>query len=496
MDEAGSLRRRATSLALDDAALAIAHDGVLDGVQPSIVEATRGSARFGMPATAAVRATATAVSSRHWYDVATGRPPAPPSVATARAELAARFRVAEPDASAGASGIDGAGDDADSGAAAHASGVAVRRRGPLQIAVPAVYDAAGLSRVLALCNALSLSVAGFVDAAALTGAALRLARGAAIVIEVGLHHVGATRLDVGAGEVRRRAARVRSRGGLFALQESWLHLIGEAAVLRTRFDPLHDPTTEQRLYAQLPGLVAAAATDGSARVEFEANGEIQSLVLSRDQFAARGATLYADLVAMIHELRPAGVPVSLVATQAALLLPGLREALAEFRGCELFEVPEGFAAVAASQLPVAPRIDPLDDEGATRVRLARGVAPFATVPMAAAVRASRLGDAEAAALAVPTHLLWSGRALPLRGARIEVGRDPGPDGIVLAEGMAGVSRLHCTVCDDAGMIMVVDHSRHGTWVNGERVAGRARLRSGDRLRVGDPGVELELISVG
>jgi pSer/pThr/pTyr-binding forkhead associated (FHA) protein len=45
-------------------------------------------------------------------------------------------------------------------------------------------------------------------------------------------------------------------------------------------------------------------------------------------------------------------------------------------------------------------------------------------------------------------------------------------------------------------VVLDDHSRHGTFVNGERDAGRARLRAGDRLRIGDPGVELSLISVG
>jgi pSer/pThr/pTyr-binding forkhead associated (FHA) protein len=44
--------------------------------------------------------------------------------------------------------------------------------------------------------------------------------------------------------------------------------------------------------------------------------------------------------------------------------------------------------------------------------------------------------------------------------------------------------------------VLVDHSRHGTLVNGERVAGRARLRAGDVLRIGEPGVELPLIAVG
>jgi len=33
-------------------------------------------------------------------------------------------------------------------------------------------------------------------------------------------------------------------------------------------------------------------------------------------------------------------------------------------------------------------------------------------------------------------------------------------------------------------------------VNGERVAERARVRAGDEVRVGDPGVTLALIAVG
>jgi pSer/pThr/pTyr-binding forkhead associated (FHA) protein len=43
---------------------------------------------------------------------------------------------------------------------------------------------------------------------------------------------------------------------------------------------------------------------------------------------------------------------------------------------------------------------------------------------------------------------------------------------------------------------VRDHSRYGTFLNGERVAGEAELGAGDRLRVGTPGVVLELVAVG
>jgi hypothetical protein len=40
-----------------------------------------------------------------------------------------------------------------------------------------------------------------------------------------------------------------------------------------------------------------------------------------------------------------------------------------------------------------------------------------------------------------------------------------------------------------------DQSTYGTYLNGERVGGRVQLRAGDRLRLGSPGVEFELVQV-
>ena len=61
---------------------------------------------------------------------------------------------------------------------------------------------------------------------------------------------------------------------------------------------------------------------------------------------------------------------------------------------------------------------------------------------------------------------------------------------------AGISRLHCTLLRDGARALVRDHSRYGSFVNGERVAGEMELGAGDRLRVGTPGVVLELVTVG
>ncbi len=89
-----------------------------------------------------------------------------------------------------------------------------------------------------------------------------------------------------------------------------------------------------------------------------------------------------------------------------------------------------------------------------------------------------------------------GQVYALNGAEsLVLGRAPfGVRTIKLADGLAGVSRRHCTFAQDANEIMLVDHSTFGTFVNGERVVERVRVRAGDRVWLGDPGVELALIS--
>jgi pSer/pThr/pTyr-binding forkhead associated (FHA) protein len=69
-------------------------------------------------------------------------------------------------------------------------------------------------------------------------------------------------------------------------------------------------------------------------------------------------------------------------------------------------------------------------------------------------------------------------------SRVTVGRSPDSD-LPLAWD-AEVSRLHATVEWVGGSWTIVDDglSRNGTYVNGERIRGRRRLRAGDGIRVG------------
>jgi pSer/pThr/pTyr-binding forkhead associated (FHA) protein len=111
------------------------------------------------------------------------------------------------------------------------------------------------------------------------------------------------------------------------------------------------------------------------------------------------------------------------------------------------------------------------------------------------VERHRLGTREGPVV-VPSHLLLDDQVYSLDGAPLVIGRSPvGPRTIILSEGLAGISRRHCTLVREGGEMVLVDHSSFGTYVNGERVAERVRLHSGDRVRIGDPGVEFSLIAV-
>jgi DNA-binding CsgD family transcriptional regulator len=75
--------------------------------------------------------------------------------------------------------------------------------------------------------------------------------------------------------------------------------------------------------------------------------------------------------------------------------------------------------------------------------------------------------------------------LAARGARVTVGRRPDND-IALAWD-AEVSRVHAQLEPVGSDWALIDDglSRNGSYVNGERVAGRRRLRDGDRLCFGE-----------
>jgi hypothetical protein len=329
-------------------------------------------------------------------------------------------------------------------------------------------------------------VEGFLDRAALLAAWLADCR-ELVVLEMAARRFS---IDLAAREGEAAALRrhVALPGGALALQDAWLRLAAGILVQQTRFDPLHDAGHEASLRQQIPALAAQAQREGEARCALDSGRGEVTLSLTRDQFAAAAAPVLAPLVGTLQALFAAHAEAGLLVSESLLEIPGMDAVLSAARFVRGWRASEGLAARAASLLESSGAAADGGVPWRTRLPLlARSAPADALKPLA--------GDSRAP-VAMATHIVFGGRALPIPAGGLVIGRDPGPaPAVQLPEGMAGLSRRHCTVLRDGARTQVIDHSSHGTFIDGARVRGRALLPAGATLRLGEPGIALPLIAI-
>jgi FHA domain len=445
------------AIELDDRAVSFARDGQVLSTAPSAVWDGSTGDLAGTNAWNALRRHPTATSTRHLRSLL-GQPVATDrSIALVAAEWVRRLAAQAP-----------------------------RSGESVWIVAPAHASRHGLGAMLAIARNLSLPVDGFVDAAVASVSALGLERDA-IVLEIGMHHIAATYVDRDGAQVRRRRTALTERGGLMAFYQGWLELVSTTMVRRTRFDPLHDAATEQQLFDSLATWACEAAVEGSVSAALAHGAERFEVTLTRDQFAQVGQPRHREIARLLHELRPAGAPLALVVPSRVAHLPGLRDELEQFADCELVGIPDGFAAAVTSRLDLPERAS--DDP----VRLLRRLPSQSGG--SGGISRDMLGSQRRRS-ASPSHLLLNGQVYALAGEPLGIGRAPAASRtITLPDCLAGVSRRHCTLAPEGGELVLLDHSSFGTFMNGERVSERVRVHAGDRVRLGDPGVELAFIAV-
>ncbi len=357
------------------------------------------------------------------------------------------------------------------------------------LVVPGCYSEAQLGLLLGIARACEIPVTGLVDAAV---AAARGAPGQRLLhLDIHLHRTLATEV-LCRGELVRGHLEASDELGLVALRDAWARRISELCVRATRFDPLHSAASEQALYDRLPGWLEQLRDADRCEIAVAAGGEEIPLELERAQLVDAVEAPYARLLEGVRALRRAGEPLTVLLAHRLAELPGLAEQLAELRDTRVLPLAAG--AAAAGALAARTAIEgPLED----------GAVPFVThLPTsgAAAPPAAPPRLPDVAPLPSPgprpTHVLHGSRAWPITAAPFLLGvAAPEGRGLRLAGATDGISRRHCRLLLEGERALVEDLSTWGTFLNGERVAGRAALAAGDRLRLGSPGVELRLIRV-
>lgn len=361
------------------------------------------------------------------------------------------------------------------------------------LAVPGVYDERQLGLLLGIAQALGMPVAGLVDAA-VAAASAGFPGERLLHVDLGLRRAVVTEIRQGASLVRERVARL-DRWGLDEVHDAEMRGAAAAFVRQSRFDPLHDAATEQALFDRLPAWLAALERDERAtwRLPFAA-GEA-TIEVTRSEAEAWTARFADELSQQVSVFKRAGEPLTVLLSAHAARLTGLAGRLAAVRGVEVVLLPVQAAAAGALREKDAVR----SPAGAIRLvtHLPHPQAPEGTVGGAAVIlppAAKPLPPRDPGRR--PTHVLLGPVARAITEEPLVVGTAPPSPGRALRlEGeTSGISRTHCRLFESAGSALVEDLSTWGTYVNGERVSGRAVLAVGDRIRVGSPGLELLLVA--
>lgn len=355
----------------------------------------------------------------------------------------------------------------------------------LLLAVPPGYSREQLGLLLGVTDEIRVPLVGLADST-LAAAAADTVPPRVLHLDLQLHQALLAVLERDGTELQRTRFELLPRHGWLALQQAWVRLLSDTFILRTRFDPLHQAATEQLLVDRLPEWLAAACVAPSVEAKIPFDGQEYGIEIDSQAFVAAATPVYDEFVRLVKAVRPAGMQVELQLTHRMAELPGLKERLKELRDCSLRVLPLGCAAMGA--LRHASSIARPADSRVLVYRLPR-VQP-ADPPVA-------VGDAPATPPGLrPTHLLFGNRAWAISAEPLTLGWSvAAPRGLQLPPSVPGLSRSHCTVARSNGAVIVRDHSTYGSFVNNERVHGEAILNVGDRLRLGTPGVTLDLIQL-
>ena len=367
----------------------------------------------------------------------------------------------------------------------------------LLLAVPAGYSREQLGLLLGVIGETGIRVAGLVDAA-LAASSLLPAPARVLHLDLELHQAILTVLEHVGGErggLRRSRYEIAPRQGVLALQQTWMRFIAEQFVRKTRFDPLHHAASEQRLVDELPGWLALLADQERIVLAMQSGERCLEVELEKAQFIAAALPHYAELRRLIQGARIAGLPVELYLSQRIASLPGLLQQFEDLRDCSVRVLPSGAAALGALRHASA-IVRPADALALVYQLPVPRAADTGTADIGGGPDTSDTAGSTPAALR-PTHVMFQGRAWRISEQPLQVGWSVQAPGraLPLPDRSPGVSRLHCTLLRRNGSVLIEDHSTYGSYVNEERVVGRTALAVGDRLRLGTPGITLELIQL-
>ncbi len=348
------------------------------------------------------------------------------------------------------------------------------------LAIPAYWSPGQLGLLLGICTELGMPVRGLIDRRV---AAIRreYAGRELLLLQASLHAAALSRIRQADGSEATDEESV-SAAGIEALNRAVVEAVADAFVREARFDPLHHADSEQFVYDHLHAWLGELRRRSQLALELSHAGHQFSATVTRAAVAERVRAAWQPLLQLLRSLQPADRPAALLLPGELVDYPGLSEALEALPELELIVMDPAAVALAAARERL---LQPAGEDYRLRRRAVWDQPPLPAPASSAAGQ-----------LQMPTHLVHGERAFPLADRPVKIGArlDPGDFGIQLSGRIAGVSRQHCSLQRDGERILLADHSRYGTRLNGHPIKGSAVLQAGDVITLGSPEQEFLLVA--
>ena len=350
--------------------------------------------------------------------------------------------------------------------------------------VPGHYRRDQLGLLLGIARELDIEVRGFVPMA-LTAVNTAVPGEDLILIDLHLHRCEATYLKTGPDVVQMDTRSIVDTG-IERLYRIWADTAARAFLQATRFDPLHSAVSEQAVYQGLPDMLATLTQHPSVRFEMTSGDRTYHMPLARSLMIEAAQPVYteiAELLATLVEKNDlAGRLLTIQLSRRACGLPGFKNLLGPFTTLPVEEL--AFGAAARGAAACWPALAAMNGQ--------RGPARYTRRP-AGVPEAGATGKAGLTGTP-PTHLLRGDIAYPIGREPLVIGTSPGPDTGAIRLSGSQLSARHCSIYQLAGQVVLDNHSRHGTRVDGTDVKERIPLVSGQAIEVGEPPTALRLIT--
>ena len=355
--------------------------------------------------------------------------------------------------------------------------------------VPNHYTREQLGVLLGLTQEIGIQVNGMLSSAAAVSA--RPYPGRQLVhLDVGLHRVSVTPLEQSDSVMALQEVGLEDTG-LTSVMDLWAQRFSELFVLATRFDPLHQADTEQLIYDYLPDWLQSIQDKDVCEFELKHYQDIHRIEVRREQLLAAASGFYRALVQLVAQVRQGGAGLVVQVSHHLGSLPGLMTELQRLDDALVLGLGPDATVMGALAMPAV-------ESKSGRVKLLKRV-PWREQAQGQVMADKNVFQVSEKTLDVgSSHVVYRGIAYPVGTEGLSIGRtkDKERHSIVLEGDHSGVSGSHCELVLRDGEVKLIDHSRHGTFVNEKRVPAETTLHPADVIRIGSPGEELRVISLG